>query len=148
MSACCPPNCANGVVTRTAGDVQWCGFRCPVCSPRGHRGERPVRPDTTAPRASIPERKGRVMDTTWMRRLVGALGPVAAGVIALTVGLAKPHRAHADGDAEATEKRERCATRLSIAFLGKTPSSELLAVANPQESVDKMLADTAFIERF
>lgn len=88
------------------------------------------------------------METKWMRRIGGAIGPVVAGVIALTVGLAKPERARADGEAEAAEKRERCATRISIALLGKSASPELLAAATPQDSVDGLLADPAFIDRF
>ena len=88
------------------------------------------------------------METKWMRRLGGAIGPVVAGVIALTVGLAKPQRAHADDEAAAAEKRERCATRISVALLGKSATPELLAATNPQDSVDGLLADPAFVERF
>jgi hypothetical protein len=76
------------------------------------------------------------------------MGPIVAGAIALTVGLARPHRAHADGEAEAAEKRERCATRLSVALLGESPKPELLASANPQDAVDALLANGAFHERF
>lgn len=88
------------------------------------------------------------MDTKWMRRLGSAIGPVVAGAIALTVGLAKPEHARADGETEAAEKRERCATRISVALLGKSATPELLAAQNPQDSVDGLLADPAFIERF
>lgn len=83
-----------------------------------------------------------------LRRAATALGPILAGALALTVGLAKPQRATADGAAEAAEKRERCATRLSIALLGQSPTAELLAAQDPQASVDTMLKDPDFVERF
>jgi hypothetical protein len=53
--------------------------------------------------------------------------------------------AHAD---LATEERTRCAVRLSVALLGKSPSTELLQSATPQGEVDALLADPAFAERF
>lgn len=81
-----------------------------------------------------------------MRKLAGAVGPLLAGAVALGVGLARPERANADAQAE--EKAERCATRLSIAMLGKTPSPELLASKDPQAAVDELLEDATFVERF
>jgi hypothetical protein len=83
-----------------------------------------------------------------IRKTVSALGPILIGALALCVGLAKPQRAQADGAAEAAEKNERCATRLSIALLGKTAAPELVTAPNPQDAVDGMLVDAAFIERF
>lgn len=50
--------------------------------------------------------------------------------------------------AQTTEARERCATRLSSALLGKSPTSTLLAAADPQASVDAMIASADFQERF
>ncbi|MBS2013429.1 MAG: hypothetical protein JST00_11105 [Deltaproteobacteria bacterium] len=78
-----------------------------------------------------------------MRKLRFALPFVAAG-LALAASATKPVRAEDD----AAEKRERCATRLSIALLGKSAAPALLAAANPQDSVDAMLADPAFVDRF
>lgn len=78
-----------------------------------------------------------------MRKIRFAL-PVIAVAVALAASASKPVRAEDD----ATEKRERCATRLSIALLGKSAAPALLSAANPQDSVDAMLADPAFIERF
>lgn len=46
------------------------------------------------------------------------------------------------------EAKERCATRVSIALLGTSPSPELLAEANPQDQIDAYLATPEFIERF
>ena len=46
------------------------------------------------------------------------------------------------------EKRERCATRLSSALLGKSPTAALLATADPQTTVDGMLTSVDFVERF
>lgn len=78
------------------------------------------------------------------KRIFGVVVPVVAiGVAALTAN--RPLRAEAPDEAE---KRERCATRLSIALLGKSASPALLAQANPQDSVDVMLDDPAFMERF
>jgi hypothetical protein len=42
----------------------------------------------------------------------------------------------------------RCATRLSVAFLGTTPSSVLLANPSPQSQIDVLMQDPAFVERF
>lgn len=70
--------------------------------------------------------------------------PMAAVAIALVAAGSKPAAA---GD-DAAEKRERCATRLSIAVLGTSPAPALMAAANPQDQVDAMLADAGFIERF
>lgn len=49
-------------------------------------------------------------------------------------------------DTDPTAKNERCATRVSIAFTGKEASAAVLA--NPQGSIDTLLTDAAFIERF
>ena len=46
------------------------------------------------------------------------------------------------------EKTERCATRLSIALLGKSPVATLMSSANPQSQIDAMLASADFQERF
>lgn len=77
--------------------------------------------------------------------------PLFAFAIALTAaglsGLGR--KAHADADAEgAKERNERCATRLSIGLLGKSPSAALLANADPQSTVDGMLDEWAFVDRF
>lgn len=73
----------------------------------------------------------------------------AAPVVAIGVGVAltaaeKP--VHAEGDT--IERNERCATRLSIALLGRSPTEDLLATANPQTKVDALLGNNAFAERF
>ena len=81
-------------------------------------------------------------------KVARTIGPVVAGVIALAVGLAKPQRVNADGVQEALEKRERCATRLSIAFLGKSASTDLIAAPDPQAKVGDLLADAQFVDRF
>jgi hypothetical protein len=81
-------------------------------------------------------------------RLAGAIGPVAACALVIAVSVAAPQRVKADGEAEAITKRERCATRLSIAILGKSPTPAALTSADPQAAVDAMLDDAAFVERF
>lgn len=74
------------------------------------------------------------------------LGPVVACGVALTAALAKP--AHADDAAEKVAQGERCATRLAVAFLGKSAAPEQLTSATPQDVVDTYLKDPAFVERF
>ena len=46
------------------------------------------------------------------------------------------------------ESRERCATRLSANILGQTPTAALIANANPQSTVDAMIATPVFQEKF
>jgi hypothetical protein len=88
------------------------------------------------------------MDQRVLKRIAGTALPIAAFALAVTAGLAKPQGAHAESEAEAAEKRERCATRLAVALLGESASADLLAAKDPQARVDAMLADDAFIERF
>lgn len=88
------------------------------------------------------------MEQKLMRRIAGAVGPLVAGALALGIGLAKPQKAGADAASEAKEKAERCATRLSVAFLGKSPEAALLASKDPQSAVADMIEDAAFVERF
>lgn len=54
----------------------------------------------------------------------------------------------ASGAAAAPAPGERCATRLSATLLGQSASATLLASASPQISVDALLADPLFIDRF
>ena len=74
--------------------------------------------------------------------LLGA--PLLAAIAGL--GLAGKS-AHADGG-DPTEARERCATRVSIAFLGTSPDQALLTAADPQASIDTMVSDPVFQDRF
>ncbi len=48
----------------------------------------------------------------------------------------------------APEAQTRCATRVSIALLGSSPSTELLGSTQPQARVEEMLQSSEFIERF
>ncbi len=81
---------------------------------------------------------------TLKRTLLAAL-PLAAVSVAAAAVLPRP--VHADGVDQA-ERAERCATRLSIAFLGKAPSSQLATAPNPQDQVDALLVDPEFQDRF
>jgi hypothetical protein len=76
---------------------------------------------------------------TWLMTAPVVLGAIAAA--------AATRPAAATGE-DVTELHERCATRLSVAFLGKTATDAQLASTDPQASVDSMLQDPAFIERF
>lgn len=49
-------------------------------------------------------------------------------------------------DPDPAADKERCATRVAIAFTGKETTAAISA--NPQGSVDTLVADPAFIERF
>ena len=46
------------------------------------------------------------------------------------------------------DQSERCATRLSIAMLGKSPSTALMTNTAPQTDIDAMLTSADFQERF
>jgi hypothetical protein len=46
------------------------------------------------------------------------------------------------------EQRERCATRLSSALLGRAPTAALMTSADPQAQVDAMVASADFQEKF
>lgn len=46
------------------------------------------------------------------------------------------------------QARARCATRLSLAVLGRSPSPELLSAADPQAEIDTLLESEAFIGNF
>ena len=76
-------------------------------------------------------------------RFLAVLG-VPAAVIAVVASGGRSAGVTPPDDAA----RVRCATRLSMALTGKAPSAELLAAADPQAEVDKLLADEAFVEQF
>ncbi|CAN5924244.1 hypothetical protein BH11MYX4_BH11MYX4_19950 [soil metagenome] len=71
--------------------------------------------------------------------------PVVAAGVALVTG----RGAHAEGgEADKVEQNERCAIRLSIALQGKSADAALLAAADPQASIDAMVASPEFAERY
>jgi len=70
-----------------------------------------------------------------------------AALAGLTWGLQSGTIAQAQNDPD-PGKAVRCANRLSIAFLGNAAQGELLSSTDPQASVDKLLEDPVFIERF
>lgn len=76
------------------------------------------------------------------------LAPLAAGAVALVAALAKPTPSRADGETEAAALKERCATRLAIAFTGKSADPTLFSSPNPQAGVAALLASPQFHERF
>ncbi len=71
-------------------------------------------------------------------------GAMLAG---LTWGIQSGTVAQAQNEADAG-KAVRCANRISIAFLGNAAQGELLSSSDPQASVDRLLEDPVFIERF
>lgn len=56
--------------------------------------------------------------------------------------------ATASAQTVSAEKTERCATRLSISLLGKSPVGALMSAADPQTQIDAMLSSADFQERF
>jgi hypothetical protein len=77
------------------------------------------------------------------------IGLAVVPTVGLAVALAKPHRAQAEGaEADKAEVSERCAIRLSISVLGKSPSADLLSSPDPQSAVDAMVGTPEFAERF
>ena len=79
------------------------------------------------------------------RRILLAMAPLLVGAGA--VGLGGSKSAHATGE-DKTELDRRCATRLSIAMLGASPTPTFFTTPDPQGAVDQMLTSPAFIERF
>lgn len=94
------------------------------------------------------ETEAKMMEKLRGNKLAGLALPAVACAIALAASLARPEHARADAAAEAKERAERCATRLSVAMLGASPTPALAANPNPQSAVDAMLEDPVFIERF
>lgn len=77
--------------------------------------------------------------------LAAAVVPLAVAALAAATG----RGARAEGsDADKAEQNERCAVRLSIALVGKSPDAALLASADPQSSVDAMLGTPEFADRY
>jgi hypothetical protein len=77
--------------------------------------------------------------------VVGIVVPLLAGGAALVTR----RSAHAEGaEADRAELNERCAVRLSIALLGKSPDEAQLGDPDPQADVGEMVARPEFAERF
>lgn len=77
------------------------------------------------------------------RRAAMAIAPIAA----LTLLALSGRHAKAD-DPDRTAFNERCATRLSVALLGKSADAALLASQDPQSNVETMLGSAEFNDRF
>ena len=77
--------------------------------------------------------------------LFALLVPVVAAGAALATG--KPANAEG-GEADKAEQNERCGIRLAIALNGKSADAALLASADPQTSVDALIAKPEFADRF
>lgn len=85
------------------------------------------------------------MMTLNSRKKMLALG---APLLAVAVGLAAGHKEARATDPDAAAANERCATRLSVAFLGKSADATLMASSSPQTAVDGFLTNPDFQERF
>src|SRR5678815_2813243 len=95
-----------------------------------------------SPSRRVATGRSLMMKLSSRNRMLVLGAPILAAVAALGVG-GKAARAE-----DATELKERCATRLSIAILGTSPSATLIGQADPQTQVDGMLNDPLFQERF
>lgn len=88
----------------------------------------------------FPRPRGRFARLAWT-----ALPVVAV----LTAGAVAGRGAHAeDSAADKAEAKERCAVRLSIALVGKSAEAAQVSAADPQGSVDAMLASPEFADRW
>lgn len=90
--------------------------------------------------------KGHLLSRRALRITVAALlVPVLAGGAALLT----KKSAHAEGaEADKAEVNERCAIRLAIALVGKSPEASQLTAPDPQAAVDAMVASPDFADRF
>lgn len=69
--------------------------------------------------------------------------------VAIAAALAAGKGAHAEGgEQDKAEANERCATRLSIALIGKSADASLMTSADPQAAVDAMVESPDFAERW
>jgi hypothetical protein len=72
-----------------------------------------------------------------------------AVLVAASLALVTKRSAHAEGaEADKAEGNERCAVRLSIALLGKSPDPTQLTTPDPQSTVGKMLETPEFADRY
>jgi hypothetical protein len=81
------------------------------------------------------------------RKVLASVALAIALGAAATGALSSGRQARADG-ADLADQNARCATRLAIALLGDAPPAALLASQTPQASVDAMVKDPAFRDRF
>jgi len=78
-----------------------------------------------------------------------SLFALSVPAVAAAVGLLAGRGAHADGnEADQAAQNERCAIRLAIALQGKSADAALLGAADPQRTVDAMVASPEFAERY
>ncbi len=82
----------------------------------------------------------------WFSNVSAIAVSVAYGV--LGGGALRPTRDALAQTPDKTEVNQRCAVRLSIAFLGESPEAALIQSPNPQSFVDLMMANPKFIDRF
>jgi hypothetical protein len=68
--------------------------------------------------------------------------------LAALIPLAALARTASAGDENEAAFNERCATRLSIAFIGKSAAPELMASSDPKSAIDSLLKSADFHERF
>lgn len=80
------------------------------------------------------------------RHLIAVAFVIAGALIG--AALALPSARSEVGSEDQFGRTARCASRVSLAILGRSPSDELLAAPDPQAMVAAMLADPVFVNRF
>ncbi len=84
--------------------------------------------------------------TSTMQKTIGGLG-LALAVAGAGLVLQSGTKAQAQNDAD-PGKAVRCATRLSVTFLGSSPDAALAGNADPQSQVETLITNATFQERF
>jgi len=74
------------------------------------------------------------------------LAPIVAASMGIAAGGGTAGAAGAEVDKVSFS--ERCATRLSISFLGKSATTELLTSPDPKTAIEQMVTNPDFFERF
>ena len=77
--------------------------------------------------------------------LIGTSLKTAAVMTSVALGTSA---AQAQAPMDSSKSPQRCATRLSVSFLGVAPDAQLASSATPQAMVDQLVADPRFYERF
>jgi hypothetical protein len=81
-------------------------------------------------------------------RTLVPFAPIAVAIFIAMASTSTPRRAVAGPVEEATERAERCGTRLFTAMVGEGATAEALASLTPQASFDTLVKDPRFVERF
>jgi hypothetical protein len=82
------------------------------------------------------------------RRRLFLIAPILLAAVGAGIFSRQGSARAGDAEADKAEVNERCALRLSIALLGKSPDAAAMTVADPQAAVDGMLGTPEFADRW